>query len=588
MRGALLLAALVALAAPVSAQARTYYVGPDGSDGHQGTSPASAWRTLDRVDARSFAAGDHVLFECGGTYDGRLRVRSSGTRQAPLVFGSYGSCNAANRPVIHRGAGDAGIDLSGVRWVSVEGLVVRGWTGADQFGVLLHDSSHIVLRSLFADGDTTGLRNPSSSTSVDVRIESSELRGRSATGLGIQNTSQTSTGWEVVDTEIVGYGDNCVLDWSGHDVWNRVSIHHCGYMRNPPTGKHGFYMRAPAITVENSSIYDISRTNGGACLSPRGSARIIGNDLHDSNFGVAFFDNTRQLHERVVIRRNRMWRQAAASIYIDDTHVSADSQSRPHTTTFDISNNTLLARGNAGADIRGARGGSSTSVTFDNNVLTGAHGAFATLRVFAGGTTGLYVGRGNDYWNDGQQHRFTYGASSSASPTLIAGEQGARTVSPDLVDPAGARPDLELRRTSPLLDVGVRDVAGLVLVHACDRGPDHYCGRAPEPGAYEILSAVAPQPPTVGTTAARKIVKRAATLTGTIKTTASATAYFEYGRTGALGSRTPAQQVAGGPRKRKLSVRITGLVARTTYHARLVATGPGGTVRASEITFTTA
>src|SRR5262249_7443589 len=96
-RRALVVLVLAALAAPAGARADAYYGSPGGSDGHAGTSPASAWKTLAKVDARSFDAGDRVLFECGGTFAGQLRVRSSGTRARPLEFGWYGSsCNASN------------------------------------------------------------------------------------------------------------------------------------------------------------------------------------------------------------------------------------------------------------------------------------------------------------------------------------------------------------------------------------------------------------------------------------------------------------------------------------------------------------
>lgn len=48
--------------------AATYYVSPSGSDALAGTSPAAAWRSLDRVSAADLNAGDRVLFEGGKTF----------------------------------------------------------------------------------------------------------------------------------------------------------------------------------------------------------------------------------------------------------------------------------------------------------------------------------------------------------------------------------------------------------------------------------------------------------------------------------------------------------------------------------------
>src|SRR5262249_5041856 len=43
----------------------TYYVSPSGSDSNPGTSPASAWRTVSRVNRADLSPGDAVLFQGG-------------------------------------------------------------------------------------------------------------------------------------------------------------------------------------------------------------------------------------------------------------------------------------------------------------------------------------------------------------------------------------------------------------------------------------------------------------------------------------------------------------------------------------------
>src|SRR4051812_16095759 len=89
----LLVAVVLTLAAPACARAATYYVSPSGSDSAAGTSPATAWNSVGRVNRASLSAGDGVLFEGGARFaDTDLEPSASG-----VTFSSYGS-GQANLP----------------------------------------------------------------------------------------------------------------------------------------------------------------------------------------------------------------------------------------------------------------------------------------------------------------------------------------------------------------------------------------------------------------------------------------------------------------------------------------------------------
>lgn len=60
------------------------HVAPDGSDEHDGLTPATAWRTLNHAAAMA-RPGDSVLVH-GGIYHEFVRVRCTGDGQAPIVF----------------------------------------------------------------------------------------------------------------------------------------------------------------------------------------------------------------------------------------------------------------------------------------------------------------------------------------------------------------------------------------------------------------------------------------------------------------------------------------------------------------------
>lgn len=73
--------------------ATTYHISPSGSDTNNGTSPATPWRTIARLQqvSANLQPGDQILFQRGGTYPGHFTVNSNGSAAQPIVIGSYGS-----------------------------------------------------------------------------------------------------------------------------------------------------------------------------------------------------------------------------------------------------------------------------------------------------------------------------------------------------------------------------------------------------------------------------------------------------------------------------------------------------------------
>ncbi len=76
---------------PQAAFGSTYYVSPAGDDSGDGLSPASAWKSVAKVDNTAFAPGSEILFQRGGEWREQLSASSSGTTDAPIIYGAYGS-----------------------------------------------------------------------------------------------------------------------------------------------------------------------------------------------------------------------------------------------------------------------------------------------------------------------------------------------------------------------------------------------------------------------------------------------------------------------------------------------------------------
>ncbi len=76
-----------------SANATNYYVSNTGSDAAAGTSTGTAWQTIAKVNAQTFAPGDSILFKRGDSWNERLNPPSSGTNAARIYFDAYGTGN---------------------------------------------------------------------------------------------------------------------------------------------------------------------------------------------------------------------------------------------------------------------------------------------------------------------------------------------------------------------------------------------------------------------------------------------------------------------------------------------------------------
>jgi hypothetical protein len=70
----------------------TYYVDSGaGLDSNSGTSSESPWKSLEKVNATVFHAGDRILLKAGSIWQGELVPKLTGTATAPTIIDRYGS-----------------------------------------------------------------------------------------------------------------------------------------------------------------------------------------------------------------------------------------------------------------------------------------------------------------------------------------------------------------------------------------------------------------------------------------------------------------------------------------------------------------
>lgn len=92
-------------AATGSSAGTTYYISSSrGNDANDGRSPATAWKTIDRINATTFQPGDTILFKARDEWHGQIWFKGQGTAEHPIKVDMYGDVAAGdevNYPAIH-------------------------------------------------------------------------------------------------------------------------------------------------------------------------------------------------------------------------------------------------------------------------------------------------------------------------------------------------------------------------------------------------------------------------------------------------------------------------------------------------------
>jgi hypothetical protein len=272
-----------------SRQARAFYVSPDGDDGHDGSSPAQAWRSLARADAVVFVAGDRLLLRGGARVRGAIGFGKgeAGDASTPVVVESYGNGRATIEAI-----GSAAIEIRNTAGVEIRNLAMVG--DADAYagsgGISLYSDlpddrklDHVVISQVDVSGfrhgieikgdrGTTGFRN--------VHISDSALHGNRDAGLITTgptfNVASARYAHEAVSvSNIEAYdnpgnpqdrwnttGNGIVLSSVRRGVIERSIAHDNGYLCNSEHGPVGIWAYDSTSVVIQHNVAFHNRTGG--------------------------------------------------------------------------------------------------------------------------------------------------------------------------------------------------------------------------------------------------------------------------------------------------------------------------------------
>jgi hypothetical protein len=284
-------AAIALLATAGPAAATRYFVRAAGDDTAAGTSRATAWRSLERVNDVDLEPGDHVLLEGRATFAGRLVIgpEDAGTRLRPVTVRSFGG----GRATIDGGMG-AGILVHDAGGVGLRDLNVVG-AGRES-------GNHADGISFYSDVAVPGTRFD------HVRVKNVAVSGFGGVGLVLGGYASDALGRPVKtgfsDVRFVGVNahDNAdagILSYGSFAAsaagWAHanVTVAHCRSHANPGI---------PGKGANSGNGIVLADVDGGQIVRSRAWDNGWRNDFPSGPIGIWTWDSN-----RVVIEHNEAW-----------------------------------------------------------------------------------------------------------------------------------------------------------------------------------------------------------------------------------------------------------------------------------------
>lgn len=237
----------------VSADNTTYYIDfTDGSDAANGTSPATAWKTISQVNGETFLPGDQILFQRGETWNNEeLIIPSSGTSLNPIVIGAYGE--GAN-PVLdgddNSASGGNGISLETQSYVNIQDLEIHSFAR----GILLDASPNVnVQRVVIHDTHFSGISITAASDAVT--IQNSLIHTVTTDGVVIDDSDNATINYSIIRNS---GGDGVLVSGTSANATLQNSVLYANTSDGLALTESASGTQATNVIVANSGAFGIN------------------------------------------------------------------------------------------------------------------------------------------------------------------------------------------------------------------------------------------------------------------------------------------------------------------------------------------
>jgi len=411
------LAIAFVLALSIQASATDYYVSKQGKDSRNGTSPATAWKTINKVNNSDFGPGDSIFFKGGQNFSGNLYFdeTKTGTASSPLTIGSYdtgrATINADNGKCIFV-YNTAGVDIINLNCVG------SGSTANTSDGILFYSESPGDLKHerVYIDQvDVRGFGNfgvlvvsfANLTGYRDVRVTNSTLHDNMRAGFTtyapLRDTHENVYVGRVTaynNTGVAGPtndGSGIILgSVSGGIIENCVAYNNGARCTNNACGVGIWTYNSTGVTIQNNESYN-NKTNSavdgggfGIDISARNSV-LQYNYSHDNDGAGYLLCCGEPDHYGNVVRynvsENDSRKNGVGAIHVYGNVGAAEIYSNTVTVTTPQSGSPSAVLASSGASVR-----------FLNNTFT-TTGDLPQVRINYTGANGLFF-QGNQYLNN--------------------------------------------------------------------------------------------------------------------------------------------------------------------------------------------
>lgn len=252
-----------------------------GLDTNDGLTPQTAWKTLTKVNATSFVAGDVIGFKRGETFTGVLTVPTSGAINNPIIFGSYGT---GALPIIeHAVAATATVvTINSKNNIRLLGLNVKNnngnvghrsiyilgtCSGVEVIGCSVFSSGYGVLSTALLTNSKVDLTTVTGGTAIGIYIYGNDSQNITVSKCLVSNGGGVSLRY----ISNVTCSNNTVH--SGTNTYNGIQIYNCSgiltangnLVRDGLAANSGFYILNNTFT-SGACFDNICKNSGGAGL----------------------------------------------------------------------------------------------------------------------------------------------------------------------------------------------------------------------------------------------------------------------------------------------------------------------------------
>lgn len=260
------------------ASGTTYYVSLTGNDANSGTSTASPWKTINKVNSVVFHAGDQILFQGGQTFTGNIYFPPTdvGTATNPITVASYGSgkatINGGNGSIMYAydtaGFSIHDITLTGSGSTTNTGSAINFYNDLSNNILLDYISIKNITVSGFHIGISIGGGNGSSGYS-NLTIQNSTITNCAQSGIvtfasnmnvnqNVYVGSMTISNITGVTNQTTNNGNGIVLGSVNKATIEKSIVHDSGQLCTASQCAAGIWTyNSTNVTIQNNEVYNM-------------------------------------------------------------------------------------------------------------------------------------------------------------------------------------------------------------------------------------------------------------------------------------------------------------------------------------------